>query len=176
MLVATALALILAAEPEIAGVPPAASPPATPPAAPAPWSAGFDRVDLISEEIGTLLNYDVLELPLYPLKPVVRFVEQVKVVFRLPWKGLYVGTSIESQSLLGEMPTPIGPKGLFLTGGLVTRLLFPRGAIAGVAYRTGLFRFGLSVSAFTSGSWSAPGSFQLTVFPSLGLGIGIPAS
>ena len=148
MLVATALALILAAEPETAAAP--ASPPAVP-ASPT-WSFGFDRVDLLSEEVGTFLNYDVLELPLYPLKPVVRFVEQVKVVFRLPWKGL------------------------FFSGGLVTRLLFPRGAIAGVAYRTGLFRFGLSVSAFTSGSWSAPGSFQLSVFPSLGVGIGIPAS
>ncbi|HVE83429.1 MAG TPA: hypothetical protein VND93_11300 [Myxococcales bacterium] len=162
MLLATALALALAAEPQ-------ATPAPAPPAAPA-WSAGFDRVDLISEEIGTFLNYDVLELPVYPTKPAVRFVEQVKVVFRLPWQGLYAGASIESQSLTYEHP--IGPRGLFLTGGVVTRLLFPRGAIAGVAYRIGSFRFGLSASAFTSGSWSAPGSFQWTVFPSLGVGIG----
>lgn len=168
MLVATALALMLATDPAVPATAPAASP-----AEPA-WSAGFDRVDLLSEEIGSFLNYDVLELPLYPIKPTIRFVEQVKVVFRLPWKGLYAGASIESQSLTYELP--VGPKGLFLTGGVVTRLLFPRGAIAGAAYRAGIFRFGLSVSAFSSGSWSSPGSFQWTVFPSLGFGVGIPQS
>lgn len=162
MLLTAALALVLAAEPETATP--------APPAAPS-WSFGFDRVDLISEEIGTFLNYDVLELPVYPLKPAMRLVEQVKVVFRLPWQGLYAGASIESQSLTYELP--IGPKGLFLTGGVVTRLLFPRGAIAGAAYRVGIFRFGLSLSAFTSGSWSAPGSFQWTFFPSLGFGVGV---
>ncbi|HEY8207378.1 MAG TPA: hypothetical protein VIG99_07855 [Myxococcaceae bacterium] len=160
MLLTAALALVLAAEPETASPAPAAP----------SWSFGFDRVDLISEEIGSFLNYDVLEVRVYPLKPVLRFVEQVKVVFRLPWTGLYVGASIESQSLTYELP--VGPKGLFLTGGVVTRLLFPRGAIAGAAYRVGNFRFGLSLSAFTSGSWSAPGSFQWTFFPSLGFGLG----
>jgi len=169
--------LILAAGADLDGPLPAdAVPAATIPAPPSPshWSAGFDRVDLISEEIGTFLNYDVLELPVYPIMPALRFVEQVKVVFRLPWQGLYAGVSIASQSLTYEHP--IGPKGLFLTGGVVTKLLFPHGVIAGAAYRAGVFRFGLSVSAFTSGSWSAPGSFQLTFFPSLGLGIGVPWS
>jgi len=163
MLLATAaaLALTLAADPT---------------AAPAPgeWSAGFDRVDLISEEIGTFLNYDLLEVPLYPLKPTMRFAEQVKVSFRLPWSGFYVGASIASQSLTYEFP--VGPKGLFVTGGVVTRLLFPRGVIAGAAYRVGRFRFGFSLSAFSSGSWSAPGSFQWTLLPSLGIGVGVPWS
>lgn len=160
MLLATAaLALALAADPA---------------AAPPEWSPGFDRVDLISEDVGTFLNYDVLETTLYPLKPAMRFAEQVKVVFRLPWTGFSAGASIASQSLTYEFP--IGPKGLFLTGGLVTRLLFPRGVIAGAAYRVGRFRFGFSLSAFSSGSWSAPGSFQWTVLPSLGVGVGVPWS
>jgi hypothetical protein len=160
----TALALALAADP---------APAAAVPEAPG-WTAGFDRVDLLSEDIGTFLSYDLMELPVYPLKPAVRFVEQAKVVFRLPWQGFHVGASIASQSLVYEHP--VGPKGLHLTGGLVTRLLFPRGLLAGVAYRFGHFRVGLSVSAFSSGSWSAPGSFQLTVLPSLGLGVGVPWS
>jgi hypothetical protein len=166
MLVAATLALALAAEP-------AATPetPAEAPAAP-DWAFGFDRVDIVSEEIGTFLNYDVVELPVYAVKPVVRFVEQVKVVFRLPWRGFHAGASIESQSLLYEHP--VGPKGLHVTGGLVTRLLFPRGVVAGVAYRFGMFRVGFSLSAFSSGSWSAPGSFQLFLLPSLGLGVGTP--
>jgi len=168
MLLITALALTLGADPATPPAPPSTSP------SPSAWSAGFDRVDLISEEIGSFLNYDMLELPLYPTKPAMRFVEQVKVVFRLPWQGLYAGASIESQSLTYEHP--VGPKGLFLTGGVVTRLLFPRGVIAGAAYRLGMLRFGLSVSALTCGIWSAPGSFQLTVFPSLGLGIGVPGT
>jgi hypothetical protein len=156
MLLATALALTLSADPA---------------ATSNEWSAGFDRVDLISEEIGTFLNYDVLEVTLYPLKPTMRFVEQVKVSFRLPWSGFYAGASIASQSLTYEWA--VGPKGLFLTGGVVTRLLFPRGVIAGAAYRVGNFRFGFSLSAFSSGSWSAPGSFQWTALPSLGVGIGL---
>jgi hypothetical protein len=177
LLTAAMTLTLLAADPAATPQGPVDAAPAAGLAMPSParptWSGGFDRVDLVSEEIGTFLNYDVLELPVYPLKPALRFVEQVKVVFRLPWQGLYAGASIESQSLTYEHP--VGPKGLFLAGGLVTRLLFPRGVIAGAAYRVGLFRVGLSLSAFTSGSWSAPGSFQLTFFPSLGLGIGVPA-
>lgn len=157
---ALVLSLVLAADPE--------------PASATAWSAGFDRVDLLSEEIGTFLNLDLAELPVYPVKPAVRFVEQVKVVFRLPWRGLYAGASIESQSLVYESPLQVGPKGLYLTGGLVTRLLYPRGVLGGVAYRQGMFRLGLSLSIFTSGSWSAPDNFKVFMYPSLGFGVGMP--
>ena len=59
----------------------------------------------------------------------------------------------------------MGPRGLFLTGSLVTRLLFPRGVTAGVAYRVGLFRFGLSVSAFTSGKLVGAGVLPVDRVP-----------
>lgn len=136
---------------------------------------GFDRVDLLSEAPGKWLHYDTLMITTYPAIPLVRFVEQVTVVFRLPWEGFHVGASVMAQSLTYEHPISALP-GLSVTGGLQTRLLFPNGLLAGVAYRAGMFRVGLSVSAYTSGSWGAPTSFGVHVLPVLGLGIGVPST
>jgi hypothetical protein len=177
MPVALLLAALLAAAPE-AQPAPAGTPAATDPANPAPTatstrsaSFGFDRVDLLSEDPGTWLHYELPMLGAYPLAPALRFVEQVKVVFRLPVKGLYAGASIGSQSLVYEYPL-FADKGLFLTGGLQTRLLFPRGVLVGVAWRAGIFRLGVSLSAFTSGSWQRPTDTAVLFLPTVGLGIG----
>lgn len=132
---------------------------------------GFDRVDLISEAPGTFLNYD---LPLFgtdPMVKAVRFVEQVTVSLRLPLRGLYLGLSIGTQSLTYEHPL-VG--GLFATGTLQTRLLFPSGANLGVAWRAGIFRIGASVSMTTQGTWISPGAFTPQFLPALGIGIGLP--
>ncbi len=157
------LALCLAAEPsEVKAVPRA--------------TFGFDRVDLVSEDRGTWLNYDLPMFSGYALSGVVRLVEQVKVSLRLPWQGFYLGLSIASQSLTfeGAIARRLG---LFWTVGLQTRLLFPAGVLAGVAWRVAWFRVGVSVSAFTTRGWanlsgSGSGAFPVHVLPTIGLGVG----
>jgi hypothetical protein len=131
----------------------------------------FDRVDLISEEPGTWLHYDVPLVGAYPLATLLRFVEQVKPVFQLPVKGLYVGTSISTQSLVYEGAL-MEQMGLSWTVGLQTRLLFPTGLHAGVAWRFSRLRVGLSLSAFTNGGWGRPDGFTVQFLPTLGVGIG----
>lgn len=132
---------------------------------------GYDRVDVLSEAPATFLNYD---LPLFLTDPAVktiRFLEQVTVHLRLPLRGLYAGVSIGTQSLSYELPVA---GGLHATAALQTRLLFPSGANLGLAWRTGIFRLGVSVSLTTSGSWASPSTFAPAFLPALGFGIGLP--
>jgi len=176
------LATLLAAAPDSPPVP--GPTPATPTETPTPTSEapsattagrsasfGFDRVDLLSEDPGTWLHYEMPMMGTYPTAPALRFVEQVKVVFGLPVKGLYAGVAIGSQSLVYEYPL-LADKGVFLTGGLQTRLLFPRGVLLGLAWRVGMFRFGASLSAITGGTWQRPGDTALLLLPTVGVGIG----
>lgn len=137
----------------------------------APPAFGFDRVDLLSEDPGTWLHHDVPLLPGYPVIPLVRFVEQVKPVFHLPVRGLYAGVSIGSQSLVYEHPL-WEEKGLFWSAGLQTRLLYPSGALLGVAWRFSRFRVGLSLSCFTDSGWGRPVPGAVSFLPTLGFGIG----
>ncbi len=138
------------------------------------WRGGFDRVDLVSEDLGTWLHYDVPMAPHNVQAVGLRFVEQVKVSFRLPVKGLYAGASLSSQSLTYEHPLLGGPggHGLYATGALQTRLLLPRGVTAGVAWRWGHLRVGASLAAFSETSWARPNWQQWTVLPTLGVGVG----
>ncbi len=179
MPVSLLVALALAADP--AAAPPASQPspeaaasPAassTPSAAAREWPGfGFDRVDVLSET-STWLNYDVLVLRSGDIaKPGLRLVEQVEVYFRLPIRGLYAGLSIQSQDLTYEYP--LGFAGLYVTGGIQTRLLFPDGVHLGVAWRWKMLCLGASLTAFTTGSWTAPTSFAVLPLPTFGIGIG----
>jgi hypothetical protein len=156
----------------LAAVPAAAVPaaPSAPSAAAREWPGfGFDRVDVISET-STWLAYDAVMFRSEIAKPALRFVEQVRVSFRLPWRGFYAGISIAEQDLTYEYSLDFA--GLYLTGGIQTRLLFPSGAHLGVAWRWKMLRVGVSLAAFTSGSWTAPGSFAVLPLPTLGIGIG----
>jgi len=169
------IALLLTAT--LAQTPPSVPAPATPPVATSSasaertWGFGFDRVDLLSEAPGTFLHWDAPLFATGPLDKTLRFLEQVTVVWRLPWQGFHMNLSLGTQSLTYEHPLVAG---LFVTGGLQTRLLFPSGANVGVAYRLGILRVGLSASMTTSGSWAAPGVFAPQFLPALGLGIGLP--
>jgi len=166
-------AALLAAAFALAGSPAEGTAPAPPAAVPGPhWRGlGFDRVDVLSEDPGLWLNYDVPMLGASPLIPALRFFEQVKVVFRLPWESVYASASFESQSVTYEMPIRAVP-GLYVTGGIQTRLLFPRGFLVGVAYRLGALRIGASMSALTAGSWTDPLALSPIVLPTFGIGFG----
>ena len=140
---------------------------------------GFDRVDLLSEDPGTFLHYDAPMAGQNLQAFGMRFIEQVKVVARLPLPSLsaggrwYAGASVQSQSLSYEHPL-LKDSGLYATGALQTRLLLPRGVTAGLAFRTGVLRVGVSVSAFSQASWARPNWQQWSVLPTLGVGLGAP--
>ncbi len=131
----------------------------------------FDRVDLISEDPGTFVNYELWGAPTYPTKAAIRLVTQVKPVVSIPRvPGLTVGVSLSSQSVVYERPFLID--GLHWTAGVQTALLMPRGALGGVAYRTGRWRFGVSASAISGSTWARPSYGQWTVLPTVGVGVG----
>ncbi|MDD9935791.1 MAG: hypothetical protein OXT09_19425 [Myxococcales bacterium] len=130
----------------------------------------FDRVDIVSEEPGTWLSYDLPLLDVAPATTGVRFVEQVKPVFTLPVEHLYLGTSIASQSLVYEAPV-LAREGLSWSAGLHTRLLLPRGIFAGVALRRWHLRLALGVSALSATAWAQPDWTYWSLLPTVGVGI-----
>ncbi|EPX62568.1 hypothetical protein D187_008756 [Cystobacter fuscus DSM 2262] len=134
----------------------------------------LDRVDLLSEDEGTFLNYDMPLFSAYAPITGGRFLEQVKVVLALPVSGLYAGASIASQSISYEGPLLRSQdgRGLFWVGSVHTRLLMPYGAHAGVAWRFGLFRLGVGASLSTEATWVRPEWNQWRVLPVLAVGLG----
>ncbi len=135
----------------------------------------FDRVDLVSEDPGTWVNYDLPLAPVYALPAGIRFVEQIKPVFTLPWEGWYVGASLASQSVAYERSL-LPSANLFWSAGLHTRLLLPRGVHGGLAWRWGVMRLALGVSVTSEATWARPSWRQWSVLPTVGIGVGVPAA
>ena len=131
----------------------------------------LDRVDLISEDTGAWINYEAPGLLAYPTRGAVRYVTQVKPVLALPVEHLYLGLSIHSQSLVYERPFTEGSE-LTWSAGVQSALFFPRGALAGVAWRHGPVRLAVGVSAVSGGTWARPGGVaQWDVLPTVGVGL-----
>ena len=137
----------------------------------APATFGFERVDLLSEDPGLWVHQEAGRLGVDPLTATIRFLSQVKPVFSLPVEGLSAGVSLGSQSLVYERPL-LPSMHLSWTVGLQTRLLLPRGALLGLAWRVGPLRLGLSLSVFSEASWARVDYRPWTVLPTFGLGIG----
>ncbi|MBM7117933.1 hypothetical protein [Archangium primigenium] len=133
----------------------------------------FDRVDLLSEDAGTFLHYDMPLAGAYTPEVALSFLQQVKVVAALP-VGLYAGVSYASQSLSyeGMLWRSQEGRGLVWTTSLHTRLLLPYGAHAGLAWRVGPLRVGGGASLSTAATWARPDWKQWRVLPVLAVGIG----
>ncbi len=131
----------------------------------------FDRVDLISEDPASWLNYDVPMAGVNATTVAVRWIEQVKVSWRLPTPGLTLGTSLASQSLFWERPVSVAA-GLSAGAGVQTTLLLPRGAFADVSWRRGRFRAAVGVGAVSSATWTDLDWTAWDLVPTLGLGVG----
>ncbi len=132
----------------------------------------FDRVDVVSEDPGLWLNYDVPYAHVYWPRTGYRFLEQVKPVWRIrALEGLHLGVSLRSQSLVYERSLGVG-HGLYWTAGVQTALLLPRGALGGLAWRRGHFRLGVGVSLLSSATWARPEWTHWQLLPTLGLGVG----
>jgi hypothetical protein len=131
----------------------------------------FERVDVLSEDTGQWLNQNAPRLLVEPLTPSVRFLFQIKPVFTTPVRGLSFGLSIASQSLVYEYPL-VESLRLSLSVGVQTRLLLPRGALVGLAWRYGPVRIGAGLSVFSEASWANIDYRAWTVLPTVGLGFG----
>ena len=63
------------------------------------WEPGLARVEILSDDPGTWIHY---ELPLAHLRPstaALRLVEQIQPVWRAPWTGITIGTSVAIQTV-----------------------------------------------------------------------------
>jgi hypothetical protein len=131
----------------------------------------FDRVDLLSEDTGTWVNYELPLVGANTTTTLVRFVEQVKVSFTLPVERFYAGVSFASQSLNYEYPL-VPSWGLGLNLGLHTKLLLPRGVFLSASWRCWHTRVAVGVSLTSVASWARPDWSSWTVLPTLAIGFG----
>lgn len=134
---------------------------------------GLAWVDIISEDSGRWLNYDVPMLGATPGTVGMRFLYQVQPVWQLPVKNLYVGTSVSSQSLHYErsFSVDLGPGDLGWFSGIHTRLIMPQGAMAGLRWKTTRTRLALGVSATSPSTWARPSYKVWSVLPTLGVSL-----
>lgn len=127
------------------------------------------RVDVLAEDPGTWLNYDLPMASVAATQTAVRFVEQVSFVVATPHEDVDIGLSVASQSVRWERKVW---KDLDLHGGLSTSLLLPRGAFAGAGWTLAdRVHVGLGVSALSGATWARPDWTHWTVMPTAGVGI-----
>ncbi|MCB9779374.1 MAG: hypothetical protein H6742_12480 [Alphaproteobacteria bacterium] len=134
---------------------------------------GLDRLEILSEDSGAWLNY---ELPMVAARPAatgVRFLTQVQATWYLPVDGLVVGTSLESQSIALEKSFNVdlagGDFGWY--GGVHSRLFLPRGLMAGLDWRKDKLRLSAGASLTNASTWRRPSLRAWSVLPTLGVSI-----
>lgn len=131
----------------------------------------FDRVDLISEDPGTWINYEAPLLAGYATKGLVRWLTQLKPVWKTSVPGLYFGISFISQSLSYESKIhPSSP--INWTVSYQSQLLLPKGANLGLAWRKNSFRLAVGYSAVSESTWVRPAYRSWILLPTIGIGIG----
>ena len=133
----------------------------------------LERVEIVSDDTGLWLNYDVPMLGAHPLMTGVRLLEQAQLVWALPVEHLKIGTSLESISVSYErgFNVDLGGGDLGWYGGATTRLLMPRGAMAGVAWQKKRVRLAAGAAATSASTWARPGWRVWTVVPTLSVAI-----
>ena len=129
----------------------------------------LDRVEILSDDPGTWLHY---ELPLARHRPATAallFIEQVQPVWQTPWRDVRVGTSLSVQTI--QIERPLGSTPLQWSAGLQTALLCPRGIVAGIHGEWGRFHLSAGLSASSMASWQNRSWSQWTMLPTAGFGI-----
>lgn len=130
----------------------------------------FERLDVLSLDPGTWLNYELPDMTGAPLRAALRFVSQVKPVVGLPVPGLSLGLSLASQSLHYERPLGIYP-GLAVGGAVQTLLLLPRGVYVDLSVTRGPVRAAIGVDALSTASWRHLDWSGWAVLPGISLGV-----
>ena len=131
----------------------------------------LDRIDVLSDDPGRWLADDLPRATVAPEVTALRFAGQITPVWNLG-RGWQLGTSLSSQALRREWLVE-GP--WWATAGLSTHYALPRGALAGIAWRAGAARVGISAAATTTATWDHLNWRSLSVVPSLSVGWVHPA-
>ena len=133
----------------------------------------LERVELLADDTGAWLNYDLPMLGAHPLMVGFRLVEQTQLVWALPIENLKVGTGLESITVSYErsMSVDLGGGDLGWYGGLTTRLLMPRGVNAGVDWTKKRLRLAAGASMTSASTWARPGWGVWSPMPVLSVGL-----
>jgi hypothetical protein len=133
----------------------------------------LERVELLADDTGAWLNYDLPMLGAHPLMVGFRLVEQTQLVWALPIENLKVGTGLESITVSYERSMSVDLAGgdLGWYGGLTTRLLMPRGATAGVDWTKKRLRLAAGASMTSASTWARPGWGVWSPMPVLSVGL-----
>jgi len=130
----------------------------------------LDRVDLLAESPGRVFTEDLRVLALAPAAGAARLVGQVQPVWSLgpgPW---HLAVSVRRQDLRVELPLPA--QGWSVSAGVSTRLLYPEGLTAALAWRPGRWRIAAGAHLGTGAGWARPRPEVLRVGPVLAVGVG----
>ena len=115
----------------------------------------LDRIELLADDPGTFLNWELPMLGARPGITLVRFAEQVQPVWHTPWDGWTVGTSLSTQSL--GYAQALGPSAkLGWRAGLQTRLLLPSGVVSTLWWRGEHIELAGGISLISDASWRRP--------------------
>ena len=127
------------------------------------------RIELLSEDPGTWLHY---ELPMAGSRPVtaaVRLLEQVQPVWQSPWQHVLIGTSLTVQTI--QLERPIGELHMQWSTGIQTALLCPKGVVGAVHWQWRRIHLSVGVSLDSNASWQHRNWTQWTLLPTAGFGI-----
>jgi hypothetical protein len=134
-----------------------------------PRRVGLERVEILSEDPGSWLHH---ELPLAHHRPstaALRFIEQVQPVWRTPWKGTLIGTSLTVQTI--QFEKSMGENGLSWSAGVQTKLLCPRGIVAAIHWERNRLHLIAGLSASSMASWQNMHWGTWSVLPTAGIGL-----
>ena len=130
-----------------------------------------ERVDLFSEEAGSLWIDDLPRIGIAPRITAIRWLEQVRFAAEIPRLNLVLGASVGSQSVSWRQR--VTPRSrIYGSVGVTTRLGLPRGLLVGIETWAGPLRLGAGVHAYADASWARPSWNKWTVRPGLGIGFG----
>ena len=127
------------------------------------------RVELLSEDPGTWLHY---ELPMANTRPgtaFLRLLEQVQPVWESPWENVVFGTSLTVQTI--QFERPLGALPVQWSAGVQTALLCPKGVVGAVHWQWRRLHLSAGVSVDSNASWQHRDWSQWTLLPTAGFGI-----
>jgi hypothetical protein len=129
----------------------------------------LERVEILSEDPGSWLHYELPMARYRPSTAALRFVEQVQPVWQTPWEGIVLGTSLSIQTL--QIEQALGETGLSWSAGVQTKLLCPRGLVGALHWERNRLHLAAGISASSMASWQNPSWSVWQVLPTAGIGL-----
>ena len=129
----------------------------------------LQRVEILSEDPGTWLHYELPMAASRPSTAAVRLIEQIQPVWQSPWTDIYIGTSLTVQTL--QIERPLGDESLRWSAGIQTALLCPKGVVGALHWQRKRLHLSAGLSLSSMASWQHRSWNQWTLLPTAGIGI-----